>query len=672
MKFIGQYIQDFIARFRSDVYLEDVSSGTIASGGNLGLDSNNKIVKANEPTSHDAVTLAGTPDYITISGQEITRNAVDLAQDVTGTLAVSKGGTGVTSLGSIDISSLNNDSGFTSNTGDITSVGISEGSNVRTVSSGSATISFVDGEGIDLASAALGANTVQLTISGEDASTSNKGVASFSSDNFAASSGEITIKSGGVDLTDEVTGTLPVGNGGTGATTLASNSILTGNGTSAVQAESGLTYDSEVLNVGDDDDGTAEIRRLRHTDDNGGQLYIRGGDATGTDKDGGVLRLYGGRGTGSGSGGAVSIATSKSGSSGTTFHTSDIVATFRADGDTILNGNLIFEGPTPDTNETTFSITDPTADRTITVPDADVDLTKVRAATTSLDGVVELATTAETTTGTDTTRAVTPDGLKDGYQGSTNVTTLGSITTGEWRGTAIDQAYLSGQSGTNTGDEPDASTSVKGIVELATTGEADTGTDTSRAVTPAGLKSHVDARFAYQYISFVGNITANTSGNGYWEYPSPNGISNHTWNQIVKNTTGGVNNRDTTTVGDEVGIDRLNQGSAGIRIPYAGTIVGFTGSGRNASGDRAYYAGLFVGTPDWGTTNDINAELVAVAQADNTPGGTYTSRASKLEDLSRSYSIAAGDVIYPAIKGSGTNADIIQANMTIVIKTSLV
>ena len=46
MKFIGQYIQDFIARFRSDVYLEDVSAGTIASGGNLGLDSNNKIVKA--------------------------------------------------------------------------------------------------------------------------------------------------------------------------------------------------------------------------------------------------------------------------------------------------------------------------------------------------------------------------------------------------------------------------------------------------------------------------------------------------------------------------------------------------------------------------------------------------------------------------------------------------
>jgi hypothetical protein len=103
LKYIGQHIVDLIARFRSDVYLEDISSGTIASGGNLGLDSNNKIVKANEPTSHDAVTLAGTPDYITLSGQEITRNQIDLTADVTGTLPVSNGGTGATSLTSNSI-----------------------------------------------------------------------------------------------------------------------------------------------------------------------------------------------------------------------------------------------------------------------------------------------------------------------------------------------------------------------------------------------------------------------------------------------------------------------------------------------------------------------------------------------------------------------------------------
>jgi len=41
MKWIGQHIYDLVSKFRNDVYLESISTGTIASGGNLGLDSNN-------------------------------------------------------------------------------------------------------------------------------------------------------------------------------------------------------------------------------------------------------------------------------------------------------------------------------------------------------------------------------------------------------------------------------------------------------------------------------------------------------------------------------------------------------------------------------------------------------------------------------------------------------
>jgi len=51
MRWIGQHIWDLISRFRSDVYLESTSAGTIVSGGNLGLDSNNKIVKATVSSS---------------------------------------------------------------------------------------------------------------------------------------------------------------------------------------------------------------------------------------------------------------------------------------------------------------------------------------------------------------------------------------------------------------------------------------------------------------------------------------------------------------------------------------------------------------------------------------------------------------------------------------------
>lgn len=48
--------------------------------------SNNTDVAANTAARHDAVTLAGTPDYITISGQVITRGLIDLTTDITGDL----------------------------------------------------------------------------------------------------------------------------------------------------------------------------------------------------------------------------------------------------------------------------------------------------------------------------------------------------------------------------------------------------------------------------------------------------------------------------------------------------------------------------------------------------------------------------------------------------------
>jgi hypothetical protein len=81
----------------------------------------------------------------------------------------------------------------------------------------------VSGDGTILTSTASGQS---ITFAIADATTSAKGAASFSSDNFAVSSGAVTIKSGGVDLTAEVTGTLPVANGGTGATAFDDKAVI--------------------------------------------------------------------------------------------------------------------------------------------------------------------------------------------------------------------------------------------------------------------------------------------------------------------------------------------------------------------------------------------------------------------------------------------------------------
>lgn len=54
---------------------------------------------------------------------------------------------------------------------------------------------------------------------------------------------------------------------------------------------------------------------------------------------------------------------------------------------------------------------------------------------------------------------------------------------------ALDARYTSGGGG---GVLPVASTTVQGIVELATNSETTTGTDTARAVTPAGVKAVAD------------------------------------------------------------------------------------------------------------------------------------------------------------------------------------
>ena len=207
-KYIGQHIFDFIAKFRNDVHLESIQSGTIASGGNLGLDSNNKIVKASVSASNLTISNFNA-DAITTSDESFADNDTTLMTSA-----------------AIDDQIIARTSGF----GDITQVGVAADTNSVSASSGYLNLTIAGGEGIDTSfpSTQSGSNlTGTITIAGEDASTSNKGIASFSSSNFSVSSGAVTIKSGGVDLADEVTGVLPTANIADDAVTFAKASGVT-------------------------------------------------------------------------------------------------------------------------------------------------------------------------------------------------------------------------------------------------------------------------------------------------------------------------------------------------------------------------------------------------------------------------------------------------------------
>lgn len=166
------------------------------------------------------------------------------------------------------------------------------------------------------------------------------------------------------------------------------------------------------------------------------------------------------------------------------------------------SNGVVFEGNAADANEGTLLAGTLSADRTYTLPNKSgtvamtSDITGTNSGTntgdepdasTTVKGVVELATNTEANAGSATNRALTPANL-GAFTGQSNIVTVGTITSGTWQGSTISTSYIQNLSGTNTGDEPDATTSTKGIIEIATDSEVKTGTSTNKAVTPAGLR----------------------------------------------------------------------------------------------------------------------------------------------------------------------------------------
>ena len=172
---------------------------------------------------------------------------------------------------------------------------------------------------------------------------------------------------------------IPVEHGGTGVVTLTSNAILLGNGTSAIQGSaigiSGTTLSSTDSSLITIDEGLTVT----------GNLTVSGtitGTVSGSSTAGNIqigvtgnneIDTASGNLTIDSAGGTVTVDDNLSVSGNATI-TGDLTVngtTTTVNSTTIeITNSFTFEGSTADANETVLGVVDPTADRTINLPDA--------------------------------------------------------------------------------------------------------------------------------------------------------------------------------------------------------------------------------------------------------------------------------------------------------------
>jgi hypothetical protein len=613
MKWIGQHIYDQISRFRNDVYLEDISTGTIASGAHLGLDSNNKIVKAVDGGGDLTSIVAGTG----LSGTSLTGPIPTLNVDASLTHVTSVGtiGTGTWQGTAIASAYLDADtahlSGVQTFTGaktfnEITSA-VFDGN--KTVTPGDGAVIHVDAHNVTDGGTVEGGTVAKYT--------------------------HVNIEAPALLATQEsVTTTAAASLYISGSPTAGTNQTLTNQ--YALWVDAGLVKFDGALTVG----GTIT------------------GDVTGD--------LTGQAAT-------VATIAGLAPNTATTQATQPNIESIGTDGDTlsILGDRLTMVNTTA--SKPDILLTNQADDATgpiIYLKNQRVDSSNIQAGEDNdyLGKIFFQGFDDGGTPGLQNYAAITSqihDATSGEESGILNLQVAnhdgglesGLILTGGSADSEIDVTVGLGAASVVT---------IPGDIDLAGDIDVD-GTLETDALTIGG-SALTSIFYARSTITFATQATMLSSGN--WVTTGQGGISNHSWNQDM-----GVNTETNGTSAGSLAKQYGHMGirvpyACVIENIYA-AIRNSSGNRQATVGLFCARAADGTTAVDWGTTDATEPILQIHADANN-EGGSYQNRPTHAE-ASVDVAMAAGDVFYPAIKltgvTSGGNTDTMLASFTVGIKT---
>jgi len=210
-------------------------------------------------------------------------------------------------------------------------------------------------------------------------------------------------------------------------------------------------FTTKNIILGDADDTNTTVIKTPSTDANGGDLTIISGDGAGTNKTGGDLVLRAGDSTGNAEGGEIIFKSTTAGSSGSSANATLTLAQMSSTGNLVITGDLTVSGG--DIFKVA-SINSPTDLDMLFISDGNMSFrldndndetgqsfsfNNYTTEIANLDESGNLQIDGGLTTGS--TSAINSSGLIQ-VANQSNITGVGTISSGTWQGTAIALAYL--------------------------------------------------------------------------------------------------------------------------------------------------------------------------------------------------------------------------------------